>query len=79
MSGEQSDWAAIAKAGVPAEQYGEWLWFDGKESGVLHFTHTLAQGRYEDRAALRSRRRAREQRQDYGGGRGAVARDGRAR
>lgn len=50
MSGEQRDWAAIAKAGVPAEQYGEWLWFDGKERGVLRFTRPLAPGRYEVRA-----------------------------
>lgn len=50
MSGERRDWVAIAKAGAPPEQYGEWLYFDGKVSGVVRFTRALPPGRYEVRA-----------------------------
>ena len=50
MSGEHRDWVTIAKADAPAEQYGEWLYFDGKESGVVRFTRVLSPGRYEVRA-----------------------------
>lgn len=50
MSGEQRDWVAIATAGAAAEQYGEWLWLDGKVSGVVRFTRALTPGQYEVRA-----------------------------
>lgn len=50
MSGELRDWVAIAKAGAPAEQYGEWQYFDGKVSGVVRFTRALPPGQYEVRA-----------------------------
>lgn len=50
MSGEQRDWMTIAKADAAVDQYGEWTWFDGKESGTHRFTRPLAPGRYEVRA-----------------------------
>jgi hypothetical protein len=50
MSGEQRDWIAVARADSPAEQYGEWLYFEGKASGTLRFNRLLPPGRYEVRA-----------------------------
>lgn len=50
MSGEQRDWLAIAPAGAPIEQYGEWTYLDGKRSGTHKFSRLLKPGQYEVRA-----------------------------
>ena len=46
------DWISIYKVGTPNQQYGEWYYLKGQESGTLSFTAPSEEGKYEFRLFL---------------------------
>lgn len=48
LSGSKSDWIAITKADLPANQFGQWFYTEGKTNGQFEY-NALGPGTYEAR------------------------------
>ncbi|MFN8352848.1 MAG: LCCL domain-containing protein [Spirosomataceae bacterium] len=48
LSGSKTDWIAVTRADLPANQFGQWMYTDGKTAGQFEY-NALAAGTYEAR------------------------------